>query len=65
MGNGDGLGDCPIREAGVGIDKKEEFALGFFGELVAGPGFASPTFGEGLTREEADTGVSLSPTLDE
>ena len=59
------MGDRAIGEAGVGINKKEEFALGFFGELVAGPGFASPTFGEGLTLEEADTGVSLGSTLDE
>ena len=65
VGNGDGLGDRAIGEACVGIDKKEKFALGFFGELVARPGFASPTFGEGLTREEADPGVSLRPTLDE
>ena len=65
MGNGDGLGDRAIGEAGVGIDKKEEFALGFFGELVAGPRLSGPTFGEGLTREKADAGVSLGSTLDE
>ena len=59
------MGDRAIGEAGVGIDKKEEFASGFFGELMAGPGFASPTFGEGLTREQANAGVSLSSTLDE
>ena len=65
MSSGDGLGDRAIGEAGVGIDKKEKFALGFFGELVAGPRLAGPTFGEGLTCEEADTGVSLGSTLDE
>ena len=59
------MGDRAIGEAGVGIDKKEEFALGFFGELVAGPRLSGPTFGEGLTREQADAGVSLSPALDE
>jgi len=59
------LGDRAIGEAGVGINKKEEFALGFFGELVAGPGFASPTFGQGLTRDQPDARVSSSSTLDE
>jgi hypothetical protein len=59
------LGDRAIGEAGVGIDKKEEFALGFFGKLVAGPRLSSPTFWEGLTCEEADAGVSLGSTLDE
>ena len=59
------MGYRAIGEAGVGIDKKEEFALGFFGELVAGPRLAGPTFGEGLTREKADAGVSLGSTLDE
>ena len=65
MSSGDGLGDRAIGEAGVGIDKKEEFAMGFFGELVAGPRLSGPTFGEWLTREQADAGVSLSPALDE
>ena len=65
MGSGDGLGDRAIGEAGVGIDKKEKFALGFFGELVAGPRLSRPTFGERLTCEEADAGVSLGSTLDE
>ena len=57
--------DRAIGEAGVGINKKEEFASGFFGELMAGPRLAGPTFGEGLTLEEADAGVSLGSTLDE
>ena len=65
MGSGDGLGDRAIGEAGVGIDKKEEFALGFFGELVACPRLSGPTFREWLTCEEADAGVSLGSTLDE
>ncbi len=65
MGNGDGLGDRAIGEAGVGIDKKKEFASSFLGELVAGPGFASPTFGQGLACEQADAGVALSSALDE
>ena len=57
--------DRAIGEAGVGINKKEEFASGFFGELMAGPRLSRPTFREGLTREEADAGVSLGSTLDE
>ena len=65
MGEGDGLGDCAIGEAGVGVDKEEVFALGFLGKLVAGPRLSGPSFGKGLTREEADPGVSLRPTLDE
>ena len=32
---------------------------------MAGPRLSRPTFGEGLTCEEADAGVSLSPALDE
>ncbi len=59
------MGDRAIGEAGVGINKQEEVALGFFGELMAGPRLSSPTFREGLTLEEADTGVSLGSTLDE
>jgi hypothetical protein len=45
MDEGDGLGDCAIGEAGVGVDKEEVFALGFLGKLVAGPRLSGPSFG--------------------
>lgn len=57
MGEGDGLGDCAIGKAGVGIDKKKIIALGLLGELMASPRFSDPVWGQWLARDEADTGV--------
>ena len=65
MSEGDGLGDCAIGEAGVGVDKEEVFALGFLGKLVAGPRLSGPSFGKGLTGKESDTWVSLGSALNE
>lgn len=65
MGKGDGLGDCAIGEAGVGVDEEEVFALGFLGKLVAGPRLSGPSFGKGLTGKESDTWVSLGSALNE
>ena len=63
MGEGDGLGDCAIGEAGVGVDKEEVFASGFLRKLVAGPRLSGPPLGKGLTGKESNTWVSLGSAL--
>lgn len=65
MGEGDRLGDCAVGKAGVGVDKEEVFALGFLGELVAGPRLSGPPFGKRLTGKESDTRVALGSALNQ
>ena len=42
----DGLGEGVVGKTGVGVDKNQECPLGLLGQLMTGPGFASPSRGQ-------------------